>query len=120
MFFSQFLIYFLTIPVFTIEFIKLRIINTGILQNIPTPKWHPIVLLESHHTKEKIAIDLTPIHTKFTSIRLFFGQNIPAKIRIWSIPREINIENTTEILSFCNPPTKCDEIRIYSTLCSNL
>ena len=100
MFFSQFLMYFLTFPIFTIEFVKIRIINTGILQNIPTPKWHPIILLESHHTKEKIAIDLTPIHTKFLPLRLIFGRNVPAKIRIRSIPNEMNIENTSEILSF--------------------
>ena len=100
MFFSQFLICFLTLPIFTMEFVKLRIINTRILQNIPTPKWHPIVLLESHHTKEKIAIDLTPIRTKFTTIQLIFGRNVPAKIRIRSIPNEMNIENRTEIISF--------------------
>jgi hypothetical protein len=66
---------------------------------VPSPKLHEIVILESYHTKEKIAIDFTPIRSKFTTFSLFLGRNVPGEIRIRRIPNNISIDNTDEHLS---------------------
>lgn len=84
---------------FTTSFITIKIINTRILVNVPSPKLHEIVILESYHTKEKIAIDFTPIRSTFTTFSLLFGKNVPGEIRIRCIPEYIHIENTDELLS---------------------
>ena len=84
---------------FTSSFITIKIINTRILVNLPSPKLHEIVILESYHTKEKIAIDFTPIRSRFTTFSLLFGKNVPGEIRIRCIPEYIHIENTDELLS---------------------
>ena len=84
---------------FTTSFITIKTINTRILVNVPSPKLHEIVILESYHTKEKIAIDFTPIRSRFTTFSLLLGKNVPGEIRIRYIPEYIHIENTDEILS---------------------
>lgn len=84
---------------FTTSFIEVKIINTAILINVPSPKLHEIVILESYHTKEKVAIDFTPIRSKFTTFSLLFGKNVPGEIRIRRIPEYISIDNTSELLS---------------------
>ena len=99
MFLTKFLLCMFITNFFTSSFIRIKIINTPILINLPSPKLHEIVILESYHTKEKIAIDFTPIHSNFTTLSLLFGKNVPGEIRIRSIPDNINIENTKEILS---------------------
>lgn len=84
---------------FTTSFIEVKIINTAILINVPSPKLHEIVILESYHTKEKVAIDFTPIRSKFTTFSLLFGKNVPGEIRIRRIPEYISIDNTSDLLS---------------------
>jgi hypothetical protein len=81
------------------SFIKIKTINTPVLINLPSPRLHEIVILESYHTKEKVAIDFTPVRSRFTTLSLLFGRNVPGEIRIRCIPEDINIENTEELLS---------------------
>jgi len=99
MFLTKFLLCMFITNFFTSSFIKIKIINTPIVINLPSPKLHEIIILESYHTKEKIAIDFTPIRSKFTTFSLLFGKNVPGEIRIRRIPDNINIENTKEVLS---------------------
>jgi hypothetical protein len=84
---------------FTSSFIKIKIINTRILINLPSPRLHEIVILESYDTKEKVAIDFTPIRNRFTTFSLLFGRNVPGEIRIRRIPEYISIKNSDELLS---------------------
>ena len=101
---------------FTTSFIKVKIINTAILINVPSPKLHEIVILESYHTKEKVAIDFTPIRSKFTTFSLLFGKNVPGEIRIRRIPEYISIDNTDEILSSLEKQNKLKIVYIKSSL----
>jgi len=84
---------------FTSFFIRMKIINTPVLIHIPSPRLHEIIILESHHTKEKFAIDFTPIRSTFTTLSLFLGKNVPAEVRVREIPEEVDISNTQELLS---------------------
>ena len=102
---------------FTSIFIKIKVIHTPILINIPSPKLHEIVLVESHPTKEKFAIDFTPIRSRFTTISLFFGRNVPAEVRVRPIPEEMDMENSTQILSFLSSAkTKTKWMKPRSTI----
>jgi len=99
MFLPKFMVYLFISNFFTSVFLKIKIIHTPVLINFPSPKLHEIVVIESHHTKEKFAIDFNPIRTRFTTMSLFFGRNVPAEIRIRSIPEEINLDDTKRVLS---------------------
>jgi len=97
--------------------INYQLVYNNLFPSIPCLRVHDIVILESTQTKERIGIDFIPIlhnlnsnnytystysntysnnNNNYTAtLNMLIGKNINGKIRVCSIPKTIDIHNTT-------------------------
>lgn len=76
--------------------ITFRIIKSAILHFAPSIKLHHIVLLSDNSKQHVYTLDFTPINQthRATLLKLFFGRNVPAEIRLRYIETNIDYNET--------------------------
>ena len=93
--------------------IQLRILHTAILNSFPQLKLHHIVVINDN--ENTYTIDFSPIDQSQmkTLLKLFFGQNVPAEIRIRHIAplhRLHMLHNDTKIIHVWNQMNQLDSV----------
>lgn len=89
--------------------IAFRILQSSILHFAPSIKLHHIVLLSDKPKQHVYTLDFTPINQthRATLMKLLFGRNVPAEIRLRYI--ETNMENNETIMQKWSNMINMDE-----------